>query len=237
MTAVSDPLEPGYRVGVAPGFAVATDWPGRLAINGGTEPERGLRVAKPDWRPLTGEEMDAVTGASAGPGLALFRLSEGLLQRWWKTTESLGFAGDSDAYPAYAREVVEFLRSRDLPVPADAICEAVVTVPDQRTARGGLDFSADVRRGGGLVAGINLGDAPAFLVFANLPPAAMKAKTPSRDRWLAQTFLTELPGYPLLRLRLDPGDGFLLPATGAVLDYWTVGQKDVGIVLGLRAPA
>lgn len=232
---MSEILEPGYGVGVAPGFAVTADWSLRLAVNGGTEVDGNALVAKADWRCPRENELAIMTQPSSPESrLSLFRLSEDLRQRWWKTAESLGLAGDSDAYPAYAREVVDFLRTTTLAVPVDATCEAMITAPDQRTSRGGLEFSVDVRRGGGIVGGVNLGDEPTFLVFVNLPPSAMKAKCPSQDRWLAKTFLTECPNYPLVKLRLDPGDGYWLPPAGVVFDHSTVGQKEVGVVLGVR---
>lgn len=234
-SAVSENLQPGYRVGVAPGFDVPADWFSRLAVNAGTEAEGNLLVARANWRSVRENELAALTQPTPSESqLSLFRLSEELRQRWWKTAESIGLAGDSDAYPAYAREVLDYLRTMALAVPADAACEAMITAPGQRTTRGGLEFSVDVRRGGGIIGGVNLGDEPTFLVFVNLPPAAMKAKCPSQDRWLAKTFLTECPEYPLVRLRLDPGDGYWLPPAGVVLDHSTEGQKEVGVILGVR---
>lgn len=230
-----EPLEAGYRVGVAPNFAVRTDWPARLAVNSGSEPSGAVVVPKPDWRPVGAAELALLTapGPTASQ-VSLFHLSDELRARWWKTAEALGMAGDSDAYPAYAREVVEYLRAQGLPAPADTAAEAVVTAPDRRTTRDGLDGSVDVRRGGGLIAGVNLGDEPTAVVFLNLPPAAMRAKTPAQDRWLAKTFLAAHPDYPLVKVRLDPGEGYWLPAAGAVFDHWTLGQNEVGVLIVLR---
>ncbi len=233
---MSDSLEAGFCVAVAPGFFVSANWADRIAVNSGTEFQKQTVVPKPDWRPATPAELAILTGdAPIETGVQIFRLSEELRQRWWKTTESVGLAGDSDAYPAYARQVLDFLHSHGIPVSPETTCEAAITVPDQRTTRDGLELSVDVRRGGGVIGGVNLGDEPASLVFLNLPPAALHTRIESQDRWLAKNFFEAYPDYPLVKLLLEPGDGYLLTPGGIIFDHWTVGQKEVGVLVLLRS--
>ena len=87
------------------------------------------------------------------------------------------------------------------------------------------------RRQARLWGGINLGDEAVSVVLVNLaagqiqdqlaqrcaslPPAATMGE-------LAERFLTYLPDYPPVRLRVEPGEGYRLPVGGILVDACTL---------------
>jgi hypothetical protein len=182
--------------------------------------------------------------------LCLFALPQHLQLAWWDLVESsLATAGARvHGFDAAVRKVADFLAFKDLPVPDGARFELVASQPGQRSIRwtaGGtrpeglaFDLSPQAawplsheRRQARLWGGINLGDEAAWVVLVNLaagqihdqlarccadlPPAATLGR-------LAERFLTYLPDYPPVRLRVEPGDGYRLPAGGILVDACTL---------------
>jgi hypothetical protein len=125
----------------------------------------------------------------------------------------------------------------------------------------GLDFNCapfatpgtqDVANIPRMVAGFNLGDEATSLVWLNLAIDQLRNKVrggirnsrslsnaaPVSANSLAHRFFAAHADYPLVRIVLEPGEGYLLPDAGAVCDGYTVGKQDVDVMLLLlRTPA
>jgi len=175
-----------------------------------------------------------------------------LRQAWWRTAGSdpHGAQGHEE-YQCFVAALLEFLRFKRLLLPARCEVEVMASRPGQPGTRldpggglSGLRFgatgpqAADQR-----AAAINLGDAATHLVLLNLHADAMRAhlvrggearaaSLPLAD--LAARFFEEYPSYPLMRLRLDPGEGLWFPDAGIVYDGWTGAAEDIDVVLTIR---
>ena len=88
------------------------------------------------------------------------------------------------------------------------------------------------------VAGIiNLGDEPTHFAFLNLDRPAMAhmldgPSEPAGD--LLRRFFTARPTYPLVRVRLEAGDGLWLPTSGLAYDICTLDKREVDVALTIR---
>jgi hypothetical protein len=60
--------------------------------------------------------------------------------------------------------------------------------------------------------------------FPDLAPPATHGE-------LAERFLTSLPAYPLVRLRIAPGEGYRLPAGGILVDACTLDMEGPAALL------
>ncbi|MEJ7637603.1 MAG: hypothetical protein WKF75_06325 [Singulisphaera sp.] len=163
--------------------------------------------------------------------------------RWWAQAEA-GVASPAARLArcdAFAREVDEYARFKELPLPPRCLFQVIATAPDQDSTR----FDALRSRSGGLddtlmaplttaegprsraLGGINLGDEATSLVFLNLPAAAIDDLAPTssvevsggehRPPSAGVPRLHGLPSYPLVRLLLQPGEGYWLPAVALFL--------------------
>jgi hypothetical protein len=69
---------------------------------------------------------------------------------------------------------------------------------------------------------VNLGDEAAGVVLINVPLPALVGEIASQSHAtvgeLTTSFLRTRPDYPPVRLRLEPGEGCRIPATGLILD-------------------
>ena len=90
------------------------------------------------------------------------------------------------------------------------------------------------------VAAINLGDDATHIVVLNLPPTAIARLVGEADTApalplaeLAPRFFESRPAYPLVRIRLDPGEGVWFPAD-VIYDGWTCEKRELHIVLTIR---
>jgi hypothetical protein len=182
--------------------------------------------------------------------LCLFALPGHLQSAWWNLVEAsqATAAAPLEGFDAFVRQVADFLAFKELPVPDGASFELVASQPGQRsirwtaggTRREGLAFDlspqvawplSQERRDARLWGGINLGDEAVWLVLVNLAAdhihdqlvrcGADLTQVATVGR-LAEHFLTYLPDYPPVRLRLEPGDGYRLPAGGILVDACTL---------------
>ena len=119
------PLEAGYRIRIAPRFAVAADWDDRLRRNSGVLADDGRCFPKPDW---THSPMRNL--ASWSPG------RQSRLPTRWPCSDHraiavavLGIDGEwrtrTDWFTGYARELTEFARFKGLPLPPRAFSVAL----------------------------------------------------------------------------------------------------------------
>jgi hypothetical protein len=212
------------------------DWSQRILL--GT-PEHGTGndlLACSAWRTAGEGEVDLLVdpspATSPGPddSLCLFQLPRHLLDTWWRLLERAGETGSGhlEGFDAFAVEVARFLAFKEIPVPEGARFDLLVTGPGQVSVRlegPAPDPAADA--GSRLWGAINLGTEAASLVFLNLPPRALEGE-------LVSHFLTLFPDYPLVRLRIEPGEGYRLPAGGLHTAGCTLDQADPDVWLLVR---
>jgi hypothetical protein len=194
--------------------------------------------------------------------LCLFALPQHLQAMWWDLLGRARAPGTTqlDGFDVFVREVAGLLAFKGLGVPDGATFDLVASQPGQRSIRWnaggarpeGLAFDRSPqtpwppgREGcpSRLWGGINLGDEAASVVLVNvaaqqmhdllsercagLPPAATHGE-------LAARFLTHLPDYPPVRLRVEPGEGYRLPAGGVVVDACTLDMEGPAVLLLIR---
>jgi hypothetical protein len=196
--------------------------------------------------------------------LCVYALPRHLHSAWWDVvaTSQATAAARLEGFDAFVRKVAELLAFKDLPVPHGARFELVASQPGQRSIRwtgGGtrpdglaFDLSSQAawpldreRRQARLWGGINLGEEAVSVVLVNLtaqqiqdqlarscaglPPAATLGQ-------LAERFLTYVPDYAPVRLRLEPGEGYRLPAGGILVDACTLDLEGPAALLLIGDP-
>jgi len=252
-------LTPGLRFCVAPRFHCAAGWAERLRLNDGMVRTPAGIQPRENWRSAAEAELRVLIGADevASNGDALMQLlaiPAELRSRWWDLAERGEADGDSlPGYDALVEDLVEFLRFKGLAVPARCLAASVASRPGQRSTRldaagralCGLGFGSLASTGGDApaavpIAVINLGDEAAQVVVLNLPATLLRERstrnglpTASMDALLA-AFAAECPDYPLVCVRLVPGEGLWLPTPPPAFDGWTVGRTDLDAMLILH---
>jgi len=176
---------------------------------------------------------------------------------WWTVVERADVSvGKLDGYETFVTALSEFLRFNRMPLPSRCSFEVVASRPDQRSTRvgsttgelAGLGFSETQATGSfsRTLGIINLGDEATQVVLLNLPLRGMRAILATQGQADSMTmsahdllmrFFTILPTYPLVGVRLDPGDGLWLPDNGAVYDGDTRGKQEIDLVLTIRGDA
>jgi len=250
--------EDRYRLTVAPRFQLRRGFLGRIDRTDGVDREGESFHPRADWRALSGEELSSFVTEAAGPGAVLSANQLGLLQiperiraAWWREAEK---ASESEGFQRVFRALSEFFRFKRLPFPERVHLEVAVNAPgfaSTRTGPGGvrqgLAYCDLAESGRGLAKQtlglVNLGDETAFVVLLDLPPSRLvaglaaagesdaSALAPER---LVRRYFEFFPRQPLLRVRLEPGEGLWLSPRGVVHDGWTRGKRDLDVMLSLR---
>jgi hypothetical protein len=243
---------------VAPRFQLRRSFVGRIDRNGGVERDGDCLYPCDDWQSLKPEELSALVVEMSDPGallpatqLGLLEIPERIRGAWWREAEkSVGSEGFEGVFAA----LVEFLRFKRLPLPERLHLEVAVNAPNLKSTRGapsgapeGLAYrdrpAARNGRARQVLGLLNLGDEAAFIVLLDLPPstlvARLKAAGDSGANALSHDLLVKryfeiFPREPLLRVRLDPGEGLWLPPQGVVHDGWTHGKRDLDVLLSVR---
>ncbi len=134
-----------------------------------------------------------------------------------------------EEFATFCGEVTRFLAFKGFSAPAGATWDLVLKQPGQLP---------NLARGHSLWAGVNLGDEPTSIVFLNLTPEDI---LPAHDSpimtlgdWTA-FFQKHDPDYPLVQVRIEPGEGYLLPTSGLPLDGSTVDAREPTMSLMLYA--
>jgi len=191
--------------------------------------------------------------------IGLLAIPAHLRAAWWTAAEKADpLEGHLDGYDAFVAALVEFWRFKRVPLPApchfDVIasrCEQPATRLDAATGGlAGLSLSISPATESGAVdrvlGVINLGDEATRVVLLNLTPLLMGSLLTEQGQAddtataaipLPARFFAAVPTYPLVGVRLDPGDGLWLPDCGVVYDGDTRGKQDIDIVLTLRCSA
>jgi hypothetical protein len=245
-------LRPGIPLALAPRFQSSLPWIDRVEINGGVEEEAGHFYPRRDWRRPRAAELALLLADREAPPVRLVNLPPHVRRAWWALGDLDGAApGAGESSRAFVDGVTEFLHFKQMPLADRCRVDVVVSRPGQPSTRwdavsgcpGGLAFNlapgaARVERVDGV---INLGDEATHLVLLNLTPAAMAdmlGREPGDgppDPGLLRRFFAACPEYPLIRVRLPAGDGVWLPTPGIVYDTCTLDQREVDVVLTVRA--
>jgi hypothetical protein len=207
-----------------------------------------------------GGEAPAAPDEFRPEALSLFHVPEHLRRRWWDLAARQGnpAAIDAEGFQAFLRAVVDFCGFKGLPLLPSCAFDLVVAAPGQASTRvdaaagclAGLAFdpppncSPPPAEGATCPLGaVNLGDEVTSLVLVNLPAARLRDRLRTAPEApgvcptlgeLARRFLTSFPDYPLVRILLRPGDGYWLPAGGAVTDGYTMDKQEPDVLLLVR---
>ncbi len=231
------PLQPGIRVVSALRFHNPLAWIDRLRLNSGVEIDAGRTWPRSDWRLPSPDEVALLVAADAdsGAALALFNLPLRLHAQWWELAapEPAGAAQSATAFQGFAREILDYLQFKQLPLPPACTLEVLATTPGQPTTRPNGGGLTAVPPFDGWVGGINLADEEAGLVFLNLGDAQLPGSGTVHAR--AQLFLSGACDYPLVRIALRPGEGFWLPPAAIVVDGDTRGRQEIDVQLLIRS--
>jgi hypothetical protein len=204
-----------------------------------------------DGAPTQREDLDGC--------LCLFALPQHLQTMWWNLLDTARLAGTThlEGFDAFVHEVASLLAFKELPVPSGANFELVASQPGQRSIRysaggarpQGLAFDrlprtpwpmSPERRPARLWGAINLGNEAISPVLVNLAAQQMHDMLAQRfpglpaaptHGELAARFLTHFPDYPPIRLRLEPGEGYRLPAGGVLVDACTLDMHEPAVLL------
>jgi hypothetical protein len=233
-------LRSGCRLVVAPLFHLPVDWGRRLQL--GSFPHS-------DWRSPDAAELALLLPDESQPMprenltdcLCLFQLPRHLLTAWWGLAAQLDASGvmPSGGFDAFALEVERFMAFKELPLPEGASLDLLVSQPGQRSVHDQAGSSE-------LWGGINLGDEATSVVFINLPACVLMSEVergspnfvqPAAFDELAERFQKLYPDYSLVRLRIEPGEGYRLPAGGLLVYGCTLDKRELDILLRVRCPS
>jgi hypothetical protein len=210
-----------------------------------------LAALVPDRAPAERDDLDGC--------LCLFALPQHLQTMWWELLDRARSAGTTrlEGFDDFVREVASLLAFKELPVPEGASFDLVASQPGQRS----IGYRAGRARPEGLAfdvapqapwppvpegrlarlwGGINLGDEAVSVVLTNLAARQMHDLLATGESDLAPAatygelavrFLTHLPDYPPVRLRIEPGEGYRLPADGVLVDVCTLDMEGPAVLL------
>jgi hypothetical protein len=224
-------LRPGCRLVVAPAFHISLDSSQRILLGAGVEREGDGFVPRPPWRFPEANELgllfpdpSLLERQELRNCLCLFQLPQHLRSAWWRMVEQAQETGapQLDGFAAFVAEVANFLAFKDIAAPEGAAFDLLVSKPGQQTVPFGLTCNLGEARCSGLWGGINLGDEPTALLFINLLVGDIQAE------------LARHPDYPPIRLRLEPGEGFRLPAGGLLVAGCTLDKEEPDVLLLVR---
>jgi hypothetical protein len=209
-------LQAGLRFGLGPRFHDELAWAKRLSLNSGVMAAGNQRLPRPDWRAATSAELELLlAGQGAGcweRDCCLLRFPEHLRRLWWDraAAELLAASEEQVEYQGFLKEVSAFLQFKGVPLLPACRFDLLARPPGQSSA---LGPDSDPAR---LIALINLGDEATGVVL-----------------WDRPVGVDELD-YPLVRMRLQPGDGCWLPAGISAWPADTIDKTDLDVLLVIR---
>jgi hypothetical protein len=90
---------------------------------------------------------------------------------------------------------------------------------------------------------LNLGSEDRFFLFVNVPVGQMYELTKGEDRQsadacspssIASDFMSSFPSYPVVRLRVRPGEAYVAPTENVVHDGSSIDMKGMDVTLSVR---
>ena len=216
-------LHPGCRFIIAPRFHMSAEVPQRLMLRSAADPHDSRGLASAAWRAPTADERAWLLPPADGPMpeeeanavVSLFQLPMHLCAAWQQLLEQSASTlaeGKLQGFDLFASRVVEFLAFKKILVADRTHCELIVGNPGQPdvdagpTQRSGTDTPPRPQLWGG----INLGDEDGVIVLCSI--------TGGSD-------------FPMVRLRLGPGEGFRLPPVGVILGSCTDDGHEPNVML------
>jgi hypothetical protein len=220
------------------------DWAQRLHIGTGVENAGGGFGPRAGWRSLTSAERSLLVPDPTLPlardvlpeCLCLFQLPRHLLAAWWRLVEEAlqRVPTRLEGFETFAGEVARFLAFKELPVPQSTAFDLLTSQP----GLGSIPWN-----GARVWGGINLGEEPSGVIFLPLLAKDLQARVehdPGRpavsrsDGDLGELFLARAPDDPLVRLQIEPGEGFRFPVGGLLGYGCTQDQQEPGVWLLMR---
>jgi hypothetical protein len=250
---MSMPNDDCYRLVAAPRFHVPMGFAGRLDRNGGVQFDGVCTYPRSDWHALAPNEVKPAIGDPLSRDdilppdrLGLVTIPERLRAAWWSEAERSSLEPSAGRFDGHLSKMVDFFSFKRLPMPARVSLVATVSAPGLSSTHigpegtpQGLGFGEPTPT----LASINLGDETAFVVILELPPAVIARRLDSigvNEPWalapsaLVRQYFHSFPEQPLLRIRLQPGEGIWFSPFGVVHDGWTDGKSDVDVMLTVR---
>ena len=220
-------------------------------------------VPREDWRPPSAHELGllicpTVAEASAAPGMvvAILEMPEAVMQplRSIALPESAPVQGtpvntaDADAAIGRALEyLAPYIEStEDFVIHGVRVQRSPVVTATTHSMSGGLSFigmhvdrwhHGDYGCGVHSQFSVNLGNRDRFFTFVNLPVHVLKDHYGDPvEGWLTigRDFVAKNGGYPLVRLRLRPGEAYLAPTENLIHDVSLSGSPLPDICFNLR---
>lgn len=220
-------LRAGCQILVAPQFPPVADWSARLTLSAGVTIAGDHAVPREPWREPTSDELALLvrdpalplTQADLDAGLALVTLPHHLLTEWWQSLEAALASGRAPNLATFLDRACAFLAFKNLLPAAGLTADLLACAPGRPSLRtdpttnepAGLGWS------GTLWGLFNVGTGPGRVAFLNAP-----------------VDLDAAPDYPIVGLRLEPGEGVRLPRAGLLLDGATLDAETPGLWLLAR---
>lgn len=235
-------LRSGISVSVVPGFR-ETLLRGEALTLAVPAAEPGCEnVPEGGRRPLSKSEEDLLSKCAGTEGVStgLLEIPAHLLKRWREAGADIsGGAAPAGAvnqndYRDFVEAVLEFLRFKQVRLPAECRCDAFM-IPS-RSSPLALNRPMQPERASDDCIAINLSDENATVVFCNLTRGEMAQAISGSadDESLAAKFFERHPGYGLVCIELEPRHGVLITGADQICADYFAGISRPGAVLLIR---
>lgn len=240
MKARSLELRAGILLHLVPGFRETLFRQEAVTLAAPASDPGTVNAAESRRRPLSEDEKALLFGdaATACSSIGLLEIPVHLLKRWREVSgadsggPAPGMTMDESGYRNFAEAVLEFLQFKQVPLPAECRCDAVVLSPRSRPLALGRTATAG---GDAVCLAINLSGENARVVFSNQTRGVMAQAISGNDvDALADQSIPQHPEAPLVCLELEPRQGVLVVGGAQIHAEYFAGPSRPGVVLVLR---
>lgn len=260
-------LRPGFIVSLYKHYAGSWQPESRVRLNSGTVQRDGAFFPRDDWCPPSDAELRMLTDADSGvnvrQGIEVFTIPDHLHKAFWELDLD-GIANpendgsESSTYNKFIEQLADFLRFIDAPLAERCSFQTIITAQGlSSTSYDGVKkryLGLQLPRRAQLsdsdcMAAINFGEESRFVVWLNLWPEKMlellqtcggglKGPATRPDEATVTEFMSAVPDYPVVRIRFEPGEGYLAPLHQLVQDGYTraVSDLDFNLIVGPATP-
>jgi hypothetical protein len=224
----------------------------------------GARIPRPSWRRLTPAERKALIAESCpalyGTAISVVRIPSHLLYPFralraaaaeYRSMENLFAIIGSNAAAEGISAISDYFRDSFRPSDVDEDCAPqggilprppglqTVSVDIDTHAFLGLhvdncyNFALDRREYSPNRACVNLGSEDRFFLFMNISLGQM-CKLMSDDLSGEKMFMAKFSSYPVIRVRIRPGEAYIAPTENIVHDGSSIDMNTIDITLSLR---